>query len=117
MKDKNELEFSDFEISAEMFFVSANAIIAYVESWFDVDMKFGTNTRDSLNWVDVLVLYVPETGALKCVYFVNSEKSIKEEKEYVLTEYEKKLILEKMENTCQMKFKCSIEEVIQKEVA
>ena len=115
MKSNCELEYNDFEISTEIFFVSKNSVIAYVESWFDVDMKIGTKTKDTLNWVDVFALYSPKMGILKCVYFVNSENGIEEENEYALTENEKMLILEKIGNTCQTKSQCSLEEFIRKE--
>lgn len=48
MTENNELERKDIEVDRDMDVDCENEteITVYLEMWFDVDKKFGTNTKD-----------------------------------------------------------------------
>ena len=91
-------------------------VTAYVETWFDVDEKFGTHTKDDdSGWVNFYVYYCPQTGNLSAEYVVSSD--LKDEVyPYIPTESEKKLFVEMMEETSLQAHGVSLEELVQKEV-
>ena len=56
---------NDFEVDAE----TGQEITAYVETWFDVDEKFGVDTSDDDVWLNMYATYNPykDTIKVECV--------------------------------------------------
>lgn len=72
-----------------------------VEIWFDVDKKFGVNTRGVEGaWVNMYATYNPCTGEIKIPYTVDAEDEIYA-REYIPTEDERDLFQSLMEQSCE----------------
>lgn len=115
MKENNELERSDIKIGSDLDVDTENSTItAYIETWFDVDRKFGTHTaeRDD-EWVNLYAAYRPESGDLRMYYQVDRDDS-SEFFEYAPTEGEKELVIAMMEELCQKEDGCSMKELYEK---
>lgn len=68
MKENNELERSDIVVLRDMEIddESGQEIIAYLETWFDVDKKFGTDTAsDDEKWLNLYAKYNPFADTLR----------------------------------------------------
>lgn len=71
MKENKELERNDIRIDADMD-VDCNIgqeITAYIETWFDVDKKFGTHTNmNDAEWINMYAKYNPfeDTLSIEC---------------------------------------------------
>ena len=68
MTENNELERKDIVVDRDMDVDCENAteITAYLETWFDVDKKFGTNTKDDEDvWLNVYAKYNPFDDTLR----------------------------------------------------
>ena len=50
---------------------SWNTISTYLETWFDVDKRFGTSTRDSDDYINLYAIYKPRTRKLEVIYFIH----------------------------------------------
>lgn len=76
-------------------------IIVYIETWFDVDQKFGTNTEDDDTWLNMYGFYNPyeETLRIECV--VNSADREERCFGYTPTESEASLIKSLIEDKIQ----------------
>lgn len=88
---------NDFEVDCE----TGQEITAYVETWFDVDKKFGTDTSDEDVWLNMYAMYNPFKDILKVECVV--DKPLESESfDYEPTESEAKLlkdmITEKLQN-------------------
>ena len=88
---------NDFEVDCE----TGQEITAYVETWFDVDKKFGTDTSDEDVWLNMYAMYNPFKDTLKVECVV--DKPLESESfDYEPTESEAKLIkdmiTEKLQN-------------------
>ena len=46
-------------------------ITAYIETWFDVDKRFGTATDNSDDYINMYAEYDPTNENLKLIYIVN----------------------------------------------
>ena len=96
MKENNELERSDIVVSRDMDVDCdiGQEITAYLETWFDVDKKFGTDTKlyDD-KWLNLYAKYNPFEDTLRLEYTVSTDTSW-ECNEYEPTESEAKLIKE-----------------------
>lgn len=114
MKNNAELEHDDIEIT-KLDYLPLNILCANIETWFDVDIKFKTNTREKLEWVDVFCLYFYPTEEIKVIYFISNDTIVGEANEYLPNENEKKVLLDKLTTFCQDKHKCSLAELINKE--
>ncbi len=71
MKENNELERKDISIDRDMEIDAEDAteITVYIETWFDVDKKFGINTADDDDvWLNLYAKYNPfaETLRIEC---------------------------------------------------
>lgn len=78
------------------------------ETWFDVDMYFGTHTSDDeYAWVDFYTDWFPETDTLIGIYVVNTDNS-STEYGWELTVSEQKFLKEKVEAHCKEKYGCSL---------
>ena len=88
-------------------------VTAYVETWFDVDEKFGTQTADDDDdWVNFYAHYNTQNDELTTEYCVSKPDSC-EYFDYIPTDTEKKLIIEMMENCCNKHYQCSLKEFVQ----
>ena len=88
---------NDFGVDRE----TGQEITAYVETWFDVDKKFGTDTSDEDVWLNMYAMYNPFKDTLKVECVV--DKPLESESfDYEPTESEAKLlknmITEKLQN-------------------
>lgn len=95
MKENKELERSDIAIDRDLQ-ISDNSdqeIVAYLETWFDVDRKFGTHTADDDNsWVNLYAAYNPFTDSLMVGYEIDHEVEPSEWFDYDPTNAEAQLI-------------------------
>ena len=83
---------SDIRITDEVL-VEGCELEFYVETWFDVDAKFGLHTRDKADeWVNLYAYINPQNNHVRMVYFVESNTK-SEEHEYHPTANESVLIL------------------------
>ena len=104
---KNDIEVCDLEINDD-----GDGISAYLETLFDVNEKFGTNVNDDDDsWVNFYAEYFPESGELKCTYFVDRANG-SDEHEYVPSANEKSLIISMLEEECQKESGYSISEFL-----
>lgn len=93
MKENMELERSDLAIDPDMQIDSdiGKEIIVYIETWFDVDKKFGISTEADDEWLNMYGSYNPYEDTL----WIECEKSSDSNSEcfeYTPTEAEAKLI-------------------------
>lgn len=75
MKENNELERNDMKIGSDLDVdIESGVITAYIETWFDVDKKFGTHTeaRDD-EWLNLYADYNPKSANLKMYYQVDRD--------------------------------------------
>lgn len=110
MKENLELERNDLVINPDMEVDGGTKqILAYIETWFDVDAKFGTHTAEKDEWVNLYARYQPQNGALAMGYFVEWDGGV-QAFSYAPTEAEKRLIVEMMEECCQAHYQCALAE-------
>ena len=95
MKLNGEWEISDIAIDPDMIVSDdGQEIGVYLETWFDVDAKFGTNTRgDEDTWINVYASYNPYSGSLSIEYVIDRPKE-HEYFQYTPTKGEKDLIIQ-----------------------
>ena len=96
MKENNELERSDIRVGDDMQVDCdiGQEITAYLETWFDVDRKFGTDTAsDDDKWLNLYAKYNPFEDTLRLEYTVTTATAY-EDGDYEPTEDEAKLIKE-----------------------
>lgn len=94
MTEKNEFERKDIIVDRDMDVDCENVteITAYLETWFDVDKKFGTNTKDNDDvWLNMYAKYNPFDDTLRIECEIDKPKS-SEYFDYTPTEAEAKLI-------------------------
>ena len=94
MTENNELERKDIVVDRDMDVDCENAteITAYLETWFDVDKKFGTSTKDDDDvWLNMYAKYNPFDDTLRIECEIDKPKG-SEYFDYMPTEAEKKLI-------------------------
>ena len=94
MTEKNEFERKDIIVDRDMDVDCENAaeITAYLETWFDVDKKFGTNTKDDDDvWLNVYAKYNPFDDSLRIECEIDKPKG-SEYFDYTPTEAEERLI-------------------------
>jgi len=87
----------NISIDSELIIIG-NHINAYIEIWFDVDERFGLNTEDTDEYVNLYADYYPEDGRLDVTYIHRAEDAelIAEKLVEDITESEKELILNLM---------------------
>ena len=78
MKENKELERSDIVVDHDMQ-VDADVgqeIIAYLETWFDVDKKFGVHTADNdSTWLNMYARYNPFEDTLRIECEIDTDDS------------------------------------------
>lgn len=63
-----ELSVADIEINDD-----STGVSSYIETYLDVDKKFGTNINDDCDsWLNFYAEYFPESKELKCEYYVHT---------------------------------------------
>lgn len=78
----------DMEVDCDI----GHQITCYLETWFDVDKKFGTNTAaDDDKWLNLYAKYDPFADTLRLEFTVTTADSC-EEGEYMPTETESQLV-------------------------
>ena len=94
MTEKNEFERKDIVVDRDMDVDCENAteITAYLETWFDVDKKFGINTKsDDDVWLNMYAKYNPFDDTLRIECEIDKPKG-SEYFDYTPTEAEERLI-------------------------
>ena len=43
----------------------------YLETWFDVDLRFGTKIYGTDDYINLYAIYEPYTGDMKLIYFIH----------------------------------------------
>jgi hypothetical protein len=93
----------DFSLNDE-----GTVVTAYIETWFDVEKKFGVNLNDDLDaGLNFYANYNVETDELTCEYIVSKANSCVAYN-YQPTAAETKLIAEMMQEACQDMHGCDL---------
>ena len=96
MKENKELERADIAIDRDMEVDCdiGQEITVYIETWFDVNEKFGTHTSsDDGSWINMYAKYNPFTNTLRIECEIDTEDNFPNKTfDYELTEAEAKLI-------------------------
>ena len=100
-RELNGLQEQDIQIGDELVVESEGKCInASLETWFDVDEYFGTDTREKEDtWVNLYADYYPSTKEVKGMYVIDSPDNV-EEFPWEFTKAEQDLIRAKMEAYC-----------------
>ena len=73
-----------------------NVVSAYFETWFDVDEKFGTHTRDEPDtWINLYAILNLTQNLLTMKYFICKQDN-EEEFDYIPTTKERELVIRLM---------------------
>lgn len=92
-----------------------SCVVAYLETWFDVDRKFGTHTNDREDaWINLYAMYSPENKTVDLEYYVETDTSLDGPHKYKPSESERHAIMEMIEEKCRAVEKCSCMELLQK---
>ncbi len=78
MKENNELERSDLVVDRDIQIDDNDPykIVVYLETWFDCDKKFGTDTADfDDKWLNLYAMYNPIEDTLEMEYTVSTDDS------------------------------------------
>lgn len=96
LEESDMLLRDDFELEFDK-----QRILFPIESWFDVDKKFGLNTQgnDGL-WVNLYGEYNPCANEVKISYVINADDGTFE-REYIPTDTERELFVKLMEQACE----------------
>ena len=75
---------------------------AYIETWFDVDLRFGIKTEDTPDWVNVYGNYYPDEDRLVVIYIIIHDDGRNDEDFEVedLADSERELIIRLMDEKC-----------------
>lgn len=107
----NTLEKNDMSIreNYDLDFEVQNMLFP-IETWFDVDKKFGVNTYgDDGAWVNLYATYNPCTGEIKIPYTVDTEDGTFS-REYIPTDDERELFRKLMEQYCENSYRMTCRE-------
>jgi len=85
----------NIRISQELF-MEGDHINAVIETWFDVDARFGTETADTADWLNLYADYYPADGRLEACYTLCRNEGGDESFPVELAEEETQAILEAM---------------------
>ena len=98
----NSFEKTDVVISEDLELDTEDQCLsAEMETYFDVDKKFGINTRDDENtWVNMYCWYNPILDNLRVIYCIDTQNK-DFIREYMPTDEEKQMLSEVMEAACQ----------------
>lgn len=91
-------------------------ISAYIETWFDVDTKFGTHTHEREDmWLNLYAMYSPVYHTLRLEYYLETDVSTQGPFVYEPTNAESSLIMEMIEEKCLEVENCTCVELLLKE--
>ena len=91
------------------------SVVVYIEMWFDVDAKFGTQTHDRDDaWVNLYAMYDPFSGTMSMEYYIETDYSTSDPIQYLPTDAEKTVIIAMIEEKCQAVEHCSCKEYMHK---
>lgn len=119
MNQNNELTRPDIAIDADMEVDCdiGQIVTAYVETWFEVDKKFGTHTADNDDiWLNLYAKYNVPEDTLQLEYEISKPDSC-EYFDYTPTEAEAQLIKTMMREKCSEVYGCTLEEFIEPDEA
>ena len=119
MNQNNELTRSDIAIDRDMEVDCdiGQIVTAYVETWFDVDKKFGTDTADYPDtWINLYAKYNVPEDSLRMEYVICKPDG-EEYYDYTPTEAETQLIKTMMREKCSEVYGCKLEEFIEPDEA
>ena len=85
----------NIRISQELM-IEDGYINAAIETWFDVDARFGTETADTADWINLYADYYPEDGRLEAYYTLWRNQGDDESFPVELADEETQAILEAM---------------------
>ena len=114
MNDKKELTRSDIAIDSDMEIDCdiGQQITVYIETWFDVDKKFGIHTADDSNaWLNMYGKFNVGGDSLRIECEISREDG-SEYFDYTPTESESTLIKDMIREKCAEVFGCTVEEFI-----
>lgn len=113
MKENNELTRDDLVVDPDMELDDdGQGLTAYLETWFDVDKKFGLHINDEDGtWVNMYAIFnVPEdTLRVECVISSDTDSKWFD---YEPTPSEAALIKEMIREKCQQTHGCTLEDHI-----
>ena len=116
MNENKELTRDDIEIDADMEVDCdiGQIVTVYVETWFDVDRKFGVQTADDpYTWVNLYAKYNVPEDSLQMEYIICHPDGKDECHDYVPTEAEAQLIKTMIRDKCAEAHGCTLEEFIE----
>lgn len=104
----NTLEERDLLIREDLEMdIDRQALNAVIETYFDVDKKFGINTlNDESAWVNLYADYNPVTKDLNVVYYIDVDAD-SYERQYIPTDEEKQIFINVMEQARAYKYEMS----------
>ena len=114
----NTLEKDDIDIREELELdIKHSSILAEIETWFDVDKKFGLNTvgNDDV-WVNLYAYYHPFINDIKIFYSIDTENGIFT-REYLPMKEEKQMFINRIEQACEQQNTMSCKEFFVREYA
>lgn len=114
----NTFESGDIEIREDIELdIEHSNLFVVMEEWFDVDKKFGINVNDKDGvWVNIYANYHPFKKEIRMFYDIDTEKGVYE-REYIPTDDEKELLVQKIEQVCEQQTKMSCKEFYIREYA
>ena len=90
-------------------------ITVYIETWFDVDKKFGTNTRSNDDWwINLYARYNPLTKELLMEYII-SKPDEEIMVDYKPSEADRELVINMIEEACRQYYGCTATEFLKYE--
>lgn len=91
----------DQEIDIDPYWYPPMCVSAYVETWFDVNEKFGLHIPDDdSTWVNLYAIYNPHEDLLFMEYYVETDSSSSGPFSYTPTDAERQTIIEMVEEKC-----------------
>lgn len=117
MTENGELTREDIMIESDMELAddNENQIVVYVETWFDVDRKFGLHTRDEAEtWINLYARYDVAEDSVAMEYVI-SRQSEEETHDYIPTESETEMIKGAICEKLEEYYGCTPEEFCQRE--
>lgn len=117
MTENGELTREDIMIESDMEVAddNENQIVVYVETWFDVDRKFGLHTRDEAEtWINLYARYDVAEDSVAMEYVI-SRQNEEETHAYIPTESEAGMIKEAISEKMKEYYDCTPEEFCQRE--
>jgi hypothetical protein len=80
-------------------------VAAHIETWFDVDARFGTETYDTDDYINVYIYYAPHTEEIRMIYHINSNGVCSDEIDVDIIPEEYEMLLSELK-------KAGVDEVI-----